>query len=145
VTASPDEIAVLDGGAFGGVWQRTGQSFNVWPSAVNATATATCRFFSTAFAPKSSHFYTPFADECTALKANPAWQFESIAFYVQLPDINGNCAAGTVPLYRLYNNGMGGAPNHRYTTSLATLNQMLAAGWTFEGNAVTKVFACVPS
>jgi Repeat of unknown function (DUF5648) len=93
---------------------------------------------------RASHFYTPFADECTALKANPAWQFESIAFYVQLPDGSGNCPAGTVPLYRLYNNSMGGAPNHRYTTSLAILNQMLAAGWTFEGNAATKVFACVP-
>jgi len=47
-------------------------------------------------------------------------------------------------LYRLYNNGMGGAPNHRYTTSLATFNTMLAQGWAFEGEANTKVFACVP-
>jgi len=47
-------------------------------------------------------------------------------------------------LYRLYNDGMGGAPNHRYTTSLATFNTMLAQGWAFEGEANTKVIACVP-
>jgi hypothetical protein len=39
---------------------------------------------------------------------------------------------------------MGGAPNYRFTTSLATLNAMLTQGWVFEGEANTKVFACVP-
>jgi uncharacterized protein (TIGR03437 family) len=143
-TAFPDEIAALDGGAFGGAWKRTGQTFNVWPSALNAAALPTCRFFSTIFAPKSSHFYTPFAAECASLKAGNAWQYEGIAFYIALVDANGNCPAGTVSLYRAYNNGMGGAPNHRYTTSLDILNQMIAAGWQFEGNGITKVFACVP-
>lgn len=143
-TAFPDEIAALDGGAFGGVWQRTGQTFNAWPLPANLTAVPTCRFFSTIFDPKSSHFYTPSASECASLKTGTAWQYEGIAFYIQLADANGLCAAETVPLYRAYNNGMGGAPNHRYTTSLTVLNQMLAAGWLFEGNGNTKVFACVP-
>ncbi len=75
---------------------------------------------------------------------NPNWEFESIAFYIQLADPDGNCASGTIPLYRLYNNGMGGAPNHRYTTSLAIFNQMAAAGWVPEGNGVPPVLACVP-
>jgi uncharacterized protein (TIGR03437 family) len=143
-TAFPDEIAALDGGAFGGAWKRTGQTFDVWPSALNPAAMPACRFFSTIFAPKSSHFYTPFAGECAGLRAGNAWQYEGIAFYIALADANGNCPAGTVPLYRAYNNGMGDAPNHRYTTSLDILNQMLAAGWAFEGNGITKVFACVP-
>jgi len=160
-TAFPDEIAGLDAGAYGGVWKRTGQTFYVWPSdvltasavpaldaqpsAVNPLAVPTCRFFTTFFAPKSSHFYTPNAPECDGLKAtSQVWQFESIAFYIALIDVNGLCPFGTVPLYRMYNDGMGGAPNHRYTTSLATLNQMIAAGWLFEGDLVTKVFACVP-
>lgn len=142
-TAFPDEIAALDGGAFGGVWRRTGQTFMVWPQS-NAYASPTCRFFSTAFSPKSSHFYTPFASECAAVKVNAAWQYEAIAFYIQLADANGLCYGGTIPLYRLYNNGMGGAPNHRYTTSVTIFNQMVAAGWIFEGNGNTKVFACVP-
>jgi len=143
-TSFPDEIAALDAGAFGGVWKRTGQTFNVWPSQTSALALPACRFFSAIFAPKSSHFYTPFANECASLKAGDAWQYEGIAFYIALADANGNCAAETVPLYRVYNNGMGGAPNHRYTTSLDILNQMIAAGWQFEGNGNTKVFACVP-
>ena len=77
--------------------------------------------------------------------SNPNWEYESIAFYLQLPDANGNCPAGTVILYRLYNNGMGGAPNHRFTTSLVIFNQMLAAGWIFEGDLRTYAFACVPA
>ncbi|MDQ2961658.1 MAG: hypothetical protein M3R31_00660 [Pseudomonadota bacterium] len=143
-TAFADEIAALDGGAFGGAWQRTGETFRVWLQATGS-ASAACRFFSTAFAPRSSHFYTPFPIECAAVKQNSAWQYEAIAFYIQLADENGLCPVGTIPLYRLYNNGMGGAPNHRYTTSVTVFNQMVAAGWIFEGNGNTKVFACVPS
>jgi hypothetical protein len=142
-TAFADEIAALDGGAFGGLWRRTGQTFMVWPES-NPSASPTCRFFSTAFAPKSSHFYTPFAAECAVVKTYPQWLYEGIAFYIQLADANGLCSGGTIPLYRLYNNGMGGAPNHRYTTSLTIFNQMVAAGWIFEGNGNTKIFACVP-
>ena len=143
-TSFSDEIAALDGGAFGGAWRRTGQTFEVWPSVVAALSVPTCRFFSIAFAPKSSHFYTPFANECAVVKTNASWQYEAIAFYIALADANGSCPVGTIPLYRAYNNGMGGAPNHRYTISLAILNQMIAAGWLFEGNGLTKVFACVP-
>ena len=143
VTASPEEIAVLDGGAFGGVWQRTGQTFEVWSEATGG-ALPTCRFFSTGFAPKSTHFYTPYAAECAGLKSDPNWQYEAIAFYLQLPDGNGNCPVGTIILYRLFNNFMGGAPNHRFTTSAATFSQMRAMGWIFEGDARTFAFACVP-
>jgi hypothetical protein len=142
-TSFPDEIAILDSGAFGGVWKRTGQTFTVWPQQLAGTA-ATCRFFSTSFAPKSSHFYTPFDAECATVKNNPNWQYEAIAFYMQLPNAAGVCPAGTKVLYRLYNNGMGGAPNHRYTTSLVIFNAMKAAGWIFEGNGNTGAFACVP-
>jgi len=143
VTAYPTEAAALDAGAFGGAWKPTGQVFDAW-TGPTSQAVPTCRFFNATFAPKSSHFYTPYAAECASLKAGTAWQYEGIAFYVRLPDANGLCAAGSIPLYRAYNNGMGGAPNHRYTTSLTILNQMLAAGWLFEGNGDTKAFACVP-
>jgi len=142
-TSFPDEIAILDGGAFGGVWKRTGQTFTVLPQQLTGTS-ATCRFFSTSFAPKSSHFYTPFDAECATVKNNPNWEYEAIAFYMQLPNAAGLCPAGTKVLYRLYNNGMGGAPNHRYTTSLVIFNKMRAAGWIFEGDGNTGAFACVP-
>jgi hypothetical protein len=59
ITAIPNEIAALDGGAFGDVWKRTGQQFNVYATAnAPAGAVTVSRFFSTTFSPKSSHFYT---------------------------------------------------------------------------------------
>lgn len=144
VTANPDEIALLDGGAFNGNWVRTGEAFPVGTQAGGGFV-ETCRFFSTSFAPKSSHFYTPFAAECASVRISPDWQFENIAFYVRLTDVDGSCPAGTTPLYRLYNNGMGGAPNHRYTVRRTTVDLMRARGWTSEGNGPDVIFACVPS
>ena len=144
VTAFPDEIAVLDAGAFGGVWKRTGQAFEVWTGPTNG-ALPTCRFFTITFAPKSSHFYTPYAAECEGLKSNPNWQFESIAFYLQLPDTNGNCPPSTAILYRLYNNGMGNAPNHRFTALMTVRDQMIGNGWVLEGNGPGFASICSPS
>jgi hypothetical protein len=60
-----------------------------------------------------------------------------------LPDASGSCAGGTLPLYRLYNNGQSGAPNHRYTTSPATRAAMLAQGWIAEGSGI-GVIGCAP-
>ena len=62
-----------------------------------------------------------------------------------VPDSAGNCAAGTQPVFRLYNNGQGGAPNHRYTTSLAVRSQMLAKGWVSEGLGDNGVTMCAPN
>jgi len=118
----------------------------VYPSGAPLSVTQ-CRFFSgSAFAPKSSHFYTPYSRECEVVyySESEVWNFEGNVTPVRLPDESGMCPPGAGPLYRAYNNGMGGAPNHRYTTSLATLNTILAQGWLFEGDANTMVFACVP-
>ena len=145
ITRNPDEIAKLDNGTFAG-WSRTGQSFNVYVSATPG-ANSVCRFFSTAFDPKSSHFYTPFAEECATVKNNPAWHFEGQGdqiFYVPTALSTGTCGPGTISVYRLYNNGMGNAPNHRYTTSIATRDQMVSAGWTIEGNSPGFAFMCSP-
>ncbi|MEO8507938.1 MAG: M36 family metallopeptidase, partial [Betaproteobacteria bacterium] len=142
VTNIADEIAKLDNGTFVG-WTRTGESFNVYAGA-GADNADVCRFFSTAFTPKSSHFYTANAGECATVRQNPNWQFEGAVFAVPTPDAQGACAAGTQPVYRLYNNGQGAAPNHRYTTSLATRTQMLAKGWIAEGNGTLGVSMCAP-
>jgi hypothetical protein len=143
VTAIADEIGKLDAGGFPG-WARTGQTFNVYP--LDATGSANvCRFFSTAFAPKSTHFYTSDENECDMLKGNPDWQLEGLVFGVARPDAAGDCGTGTLPLYRLYNDGQGGAPNHRYTTSPAIRSQMVAQGWISEGFGANGVAACVPS
>jgi len=141
-TTSADEIAKLDAGVLEG-WTRTGESFNVYPLGSAGQANM-CRFFSTSFGAKSSHFYTPLASECAMVKQNPDWQFEGEVFSVALPDASVGCSADTVPLYRLYNNGQGEAPNHRYTTRAATRTAMLARGWISEGNGDLGVVACVP-
>jgi uncharacterized delta-60 repeat protein len=146
MTADEPEIALLDTSPAGG-WLRTDQSFNVYDQAT-APLVPVCRFWSgQSFAPKSSHFYTPYADECAQVKLDPAWLFERNAFYVRMPEgMSGarTCPSGTRPLYRAYNDGKGGAPNHRYTTDLAVLDEMIAKGWIMEGEAATRVFACVP-
>ncbi len=127
LTANPAEIAVLDSGATPG-WKRTGVELWVHDSPA-PDLVAVCRFDSAAFAPRSSHFYTADTAECAALKANPDWVDEGVAFHVRLPDVNGYCALGTAPVYRWYNNGRGGAPNHRFTPYNHSLED---AGWTRE-------------
>lgn len=142
VTASPQEIAGLDAGTIRG-WSRTGESFGVLEPGTPGAANV-CRFWTgQTFAPKSSHFYTPFDWECATVKGNPDWRFEGEVFALTLPDAAGACTGDTVPLYRLYNDGRTGAPNHRYTTSLATRSEMLAQGWVAEGAGI-GVIGCVP-
>jgi DNA-binding beta-propeller fold protein YncE len=134
ITAIPAEIAALDGGVFAG-WTRTGYSFNVYATPA-AGLVAVCRFFTTAFPPTSSHFYAPRGLGCEGTMADPNWLFEGDVAYVALPDAAGACPTGTVPIYRLYNNGQGGAPNHRFTTDAAVRAQMLALGYLAEGAGI---------
>jgi len=142
ITAIPGEIVKLDNGTFAG-WTRTGKAFNVFVTGTPDTAEV-CRFFSTSFAPKSSHFYTPFAPECATVKQNPNWSFEAAVFNMALPYADGSCPGGTVPLYRIYNDGMGAAPNHRYTTDFDVFGNMVNLGWKPEGVGV-GIIACVPT
>ncbi|MFO1315549.1 MAG: choice-of-anchor D domain-containing protein [Burkholderiales bacterium] len=142
MTYIQDEITKLDNGTFKG-WTRTGKSFKVYPSAA-AGLNAVCRFFSTAFGEKSSHFYTPDAPECGVVKSNPSWMFEAEVFHIAYPAFDGSCPAATVPVYRVYNNGQGGAPNHRYTTEMDVRNAMLALGWIAEGAGKIGVIMCAP-
>lgn len=140
-TSISDEIAKLDNGTFAG-WSRTGKQFNVYPPGTAGT-TPTCRFFSTAFGAKSSHFYATSSGECATVKSNPSWLFEGEVFNTSAPAADGGCASSATPLYRVYNNGLGGAPNHRYTTDPAVRAQMMGEGWVPEGSG-QGVVACVP-
>ena len=146
LTTLPREIAALDAGTFPG-WIRTGLSFQVY--GLDPGAASVCRFWSgQTFAPKSSHFYTPYPTECAYLKQQGVWQFEGDVFALGLPagpPGQGICGTATQPLYRAYNDGMSGAPNHRYTTDPVVLDEMIRHGWVMEGEASTRVFACVPA
>jgi len=70
--------------------------------------------------------------------------FEAEVFFIAIPALDGTCPAGTDPVYRVYNNGQGAAPNHRYTTDLAVRNTMLAFGWIPEGYGPIGVIMCAP-
>src|SRR5205807_1472842 len=71
VTASTAEIAALNGGAFGGAWQRTGQTFNV------GGTTAVCRFYGMPPRGPDSHFFTADPTECSFVMGQfSAWTFE---------------------------------------------------------------------
>lgn len=143
ITASPEEVIAIDQGTIRG-WARTGETFKA--SLVNTPgASNVCRFFSVGFSPKSSHFYTPAASECAAVKTNASWQYEGLVFSLFPLTPSAMCSPGFAPLYRLYNNGISGAPNHRYTTKLSILNQQVSLGWSFEGDPVTKASSCVPN
>jgi DNA-binding beta-propeller fold protein YncE len=142
LTNSAIEIDALNAGAFEG-WAPTGQTVSVFPQAAGSNSVPVCRYFSAAFAPKSSHFYGLRGGDCEAVPNFFGWEYEGDVFFAARPDASGQCPAGAMPLYRVYNDGMGGAPAHRFTTSLATHQTMIAAGWIPEGPGA-GVGMCVP-
>jgi hypothetical protein len=48
-----------------------------------------------------------------------------------------------MPVYRVYNNGMGAAPNHRLITDPAVQSEMVTQGWVPEGQGI-GITMCVP-
>ncbi|MBP8295515.1 MAG: hypothetical protein KAX84_05360 [Burkholderiales bacterium] len=134
ITADPNEAAAIDAGAAGPGWTRTGQTFK------SGGPNKVCRFYGnpdlnpatgTRRGP-NSHFYTIEAAECAAVKLDDGWRFESY-------DFNGwpigslGCPEDTQPVMRAYNNRFAqNDSNHRYTTSVAIYDQMIAEGWTGE-------------
>lgn len=142
VSTDTVEIGGLDTGVFPG-WSRTGRGFRV-AAATAPGASPTCRLFGL-FGFLSTHVYTPYPAECEFLKTDPRWTYETIAFGLALPDAaTRGCPPQTRPLRRYYNNFALQVPNHRFTTEAGDLVAMEERGWIFEGEAATRVFACVP-
>ncbi len=124
-------------------WTATGKSFKAYANATApAGSVAVCRFFNSHFGAKSSHFYAAHGFGCEATLAQfPDWALEDDKlFNTMLPDVNGACPQGTNPVYRVYNQGMGAAPNHRFVTTLTDQQTMVNQGFVAEG-----VVMCVPS
>jgi len=141
-TSIAKEISDLDSGVHRG-WARTGQTFKVFPLGTPNTADV-CRLFSEAFAPRSSHFYSPNRAECELRANGSVWKLEGYVFGFRALNATYGCDAGTVPLYRFYNKSTDGVPNHRFTTSWQVRLQMIAEGWEAEGDGPNAVNACVP-
>ncbi|MGH8850305.1 MAG: S8 family peptidase [Casimicrobiaceae bacterium] len=145
MTASPDEAAAVDT-VLGGIYQRTGELFYAWvdPALAPPDALPVCRFYSP-LPLIDSHFYTAFADECNFVIAHwpSVWLLESrAAFYVLPTDAAGNCRAGTLPVYRFFDNR--NDANHRHTIDLSVRRAMLNRGWAPEGIGPNAVAFCTP-
>jgi hypothetical protein len=139
MTSESGEMAFVDNGGAGPGWGRTGFTFNVF-TAINSaypTSNPACRFYGPG---PNSHFYTTDTGECNLVKAGPGWLYEGLNFVAVNPSA-GNCAAGTSPVYRAYNNRYAqNDSNHRFSTSRATLEGMTIFGWVVEG-----VVFCAPN
>jgi hypothetical protein len=145
ISALQPDIDALDSGRFTG-WARTGESFKVYPTqAVGGPgANPVCRIYIPP--PGDSHFFSASPQECDETRAKfPMFTFESPdVFFIALPvtsgPMAGACPPGTVPVYRVFNNRAD--PNHRYTTSRAIRDQMVARGGTAEGYGDDAVIMC---
>lgn len=135
--SDPAEIAGVDAGSAGAGWKRTGYSFE----ANNETFSArnVCRFYAPAV---NSHFFTANAQECAFLRDNnTGWFFEKLDFSVDAP-VNGACAAGRVPVLRLYNNRAAqNDSSHRFVADAAVRDDLVAEGWRDEGVAFCTHYA----
>lgn len=144
MTANPSDESWMDLGTAG--WMRTGQSWKAWLRKQDAPPNAlpVCRFYAGG---PNSHFYTANPADCQGLKDLEAqqraqaaaagqpflgWGYEQIAFYALVP-VNGQCAGGTVPVYRAYNNRFAyNDSNHRFMVDPMMLEAELFEGWSYE-------------
>ena len=132
VTADSVEIAVLDAGQMQG-WGRTGYSFKVRGPGSGGDSSPVCRYYGNAATGLNSHFYSAVPAECATVQAQwpGLWLLESSnVFQVVLP-VKGDCPAGTVPVYRFFNNRIDA--NHRYVTDSLLFAPMLSHGYENEG------------
>jgi hypothetical protein len=147
-TADPAEQAWVDAGG-AGRFVRTGGSFKT------GGYVPVCRFYGSVSPGPNSHFFTADAGECASLKSlqqTPVpqdvqqWNDEGKGFYTVLPisgdDGSQGCMAGTVPVYRAYNNAytLDGRKNrwdsnHRFSTDRSAIEALFGLGWRDEGIA----------
>ena len=140
VISIPAEVQALDSGTIAG-WSRTGFWFNVHASETPGTL-GVDRFFSEAFAPKSSHFYTSSSSEFAILQGSPVWKHEGRTFFAPWPSFANRCPPTMRPVKRVYNNGVTGAPNHQYADDETVIAQAIARGGVIESGAVDGSFFC---
>jgi Repeat of unknown function (DUF5648) len=136
ITIDANEAGAIDQGSAGPGWHRTARVFGAYADAANAPSDAApvCRFYgNVAQGGPNSHFYTIDPAECAAVKLDPGWMYEGIAFHARRPSA-GACATGTAPVVRNYNQRfLQHDSNHRYTTDTSLYDEMAAIGWSAEG------------
>jgi len=146
MTADPAEMEFVDT-SLRSIFQRTGLFFHAFANQGSAPTDAqpVCRFYASANVMINSHFYSANQTECQFVASNypGIWALESAAaFYVQVPDTNGVCATGSIPVYRFFNNRQDA--NHRYSNDLSVRRAMINRAWVPEGNGPNGVAFCSP-
>lgn len=132
ITSDPEESATLDASP---AWQRTGQTFRVFPAQALRTRSM-CRYYTAPEVWPATHFFGNTSLECSL---DYPWRFEGDRIVVMTTDSNGVCADGTLPLYRMVDPK---SSAHRYATDAGVRASMLAQGWMAEGLGI-GVVACV--
>jgi hypothetical protein len=124
-------------------WRPTGDLQIQFSRAVLGVAgtAGVCRFYGHPTIGPNSHFYTADVGECNFLRqlqastpfGRPRWNYEEIAFASLVPSF-GQCANGSAPIARFYNNGAAANDsNHRYVSTQTNFDAMVRAGWRNEG------------
>ncbi len=148
-TANAEEAAALRSSAASGEVD-TGKTFLAYPrTGYPENAKPVCRFYGSVSPGPNSHFYTVDPDECDRLKklqqttpsTEKRWNFEEIAFAMQVPAGDSCPADAPIPVYRVYNSGFerGKDSNHRFMTDPVLYQTMISQGWIGE-----KVVMCAP-
>ena len=148
ISALAPDIDALDSGRISG-WTRTGLSFKVHPSVASGGAgvSPVCRILIPP--PADSHFFSASPQECAETLAKFPFMTKETddAFFIALPvqagPTAGACPAGTVPVYRVFNNRPDG--NHRYSIDRAIRDMMVARGGIAEGYGDDAVIMCAPT
>lgn len=146
VSSSAPDIDALDSGRLPG-WVRTGQIFRAYARPAPG-ASPVCRFY---IPPQhgDSHFLSADPEECArveqAIISDPYYSgyvYEAPdVFHIGLPDrATGACAAGTRPVFRLWNQRADS--NHRYTTDPQIKTLMQSRGYLTEGYGPDATSMC---
>lgn len=135
------EIVDIEAGKVGPGWARTGKSFRAVTEPgchYSTTDTVVYRFFGIAGVGPNSHFFTRDRAECSTVDKSGQWSFEGLPFFATQPRGDGTCPAPfaqtRVPLYRVWRPF--GDSNHRFTTDVAVVAEMVGRGWVSEGPAM---------
>lgn len=156
IATTEAEIKALDSDALPG-WRRTSVDFQIswsqyflphpwWEGEyLFVPMQPVCRFYLPP-AHGDSHFFSASIEECFDVRRRyPAFLLEAEAvFYVGLPGRHdGACPTESLPspVYRLWN--ARADTNHRYVTTLAQRDAMIAKGWVSEGYGPLGVAFCV--
>ena len=145
ITSRAGDITALDAIS---AWARTGKSFKVYTTPQTGTLGLNRYYFDqiAVHNTRGSHFYTVVQTEKDALASLNATNaqtprlpynegVDSYAFAPAVEGVGGSCAAGQVPVFRIFrgptrfpDNG-----NHRFTTDTGIYNSFVALGWDGEG------------